>query len=305
MYTLWWMNCKIRGVRNEHQKCSFHMEWCDVGCVCSGLFFVWSYSCSSWFSHDVCNICVTSTMILWAWFLYIEEFSILPCPTCPAWQTYISVRIIHDTLADTLPCFVSKISVCICYDGWNAKYGMCETNMNNVRFHPYSDWCNMHCVVGSSVGWMRGAHSLIAFAPYVRCVFCIRVTCIVILWTWFPYKEEFSKLPCPACPTCQSYISVGFVADTFVSVLPCQVSKIGICIRYDGWSAYSGIWQTNMDYVRFYRAVIQTYVRALAYCLLLYIHMVFWLSVLIVFPTLMSVLSVSSVLSVCMCYDGC
>ena len=48
------------------------------------------------------------------------------------------------------------------------------------------------------------------------------------------YVEEFSILPCPACPTCQRYISVGIRADTFTDTVTCQVSEIKQCIRYDG-----------------------------------------------------------------------
>ena len=34
-------------------------------------------------------------------------------------------------------------------------------------------------------------------------------------------------------------VAVGLCADTLVDVLACQVSKINVCIRYDGCAAYS------------------------------------------------------------------
>ena len=69
------------------------------------------------------------------------------------------------------------------------------------------------------------------------------------------YIEEFSKLPCPTCPPCQTYISVGLDVDTLLFVLPCPVSKIKRCIRYDGYVAYLGMVKTNMEDVRFCRLV--------------------------------------------------
>ena len=35
------------------------------------------------------------------------------------------------------------------------------------------------------------------------------------------YIEEFSKSSCPTCPTCQPYILVGIVSDTFVDTVMC------------------------------------------------------------------------------------
>ena len=294
----------IRNVRFIWKALSIMVDvmWDVYTAVCS----LWdSYPCSSWFSYDVCDIRVICNTILCTWFLYIEEFSILPCPTCPTYQSYISVGLSADTLVDTLPCFVSKISVCIRYDGWTAKYGVCETNMNNVRFHPYSDWCNMYCVAGSGVRWMQCTHNPVVFAPYVGCVFGIRVICIVIPWTWFLYIEEFLKLPCPTCPACQTYILVGLCDDTLSDTLACQVSKIELCVCYDGWAAYLSMWQMNMDYVRFCRVVTRTHV-----CICLLSVPIYPYGVLVecsdrIFYIAAVLLAVSSMSSTCMCYDGC
>ena len=134
MYTLWWMNCKMGYMGNEHEKCSFcigssihhvYAIWNVHVVVCS----LWdSYPCPLWLSCDMCDIRVISTMMLRTWFLYIEEFSISPCPTCPTYQSYILVGLSADTFVDTIPCQVSKIGACIRYDGWCAKlrYGWNE-----------------------------------------------------------------------------------------------------------------------------------------------------------------------------------
>ncbi len=84
------------------------------------------------------------------------------------------------------------------------------------------------------------------------CVTCAMfVISHMISWLWFPYVEEFSILPCPACPTCRCYISVGLSADTLRDTLACQVSKFGPCIRYDGWTVTLGMWEVNIANVRF------------------------------------------------------
>ena len=182
---------------------------------------------------DVCDI----PWFLHTWFLYIEEFSILPCPTCPTYQTYISVGLMHDTFVSALPCHVSEISACIRYDGWTAKRGIWETNIRNVRFcmrsgihHVYAIW-NVHAVVCSL--WDSYPCSL--WLSWDMCG--IRVLSTTVPWAWFLYIEEFSILPCPTCPTYQTYISVGLMHDTFTDTLAHLVSKIERCIRYDGWCA--------------------------------------------------------------------
>ena len=146
---------------------------------------------------------VRYNMISWTWFLYIEEFSILPCPACPTYQSYISVGFIHDTFVSTLPCPVSKIRQCIRYDGWTAKWGIWEMNIRNVRFcmrfgiHPvYAIW-SAYAVVCS----LRDSYPC---ALWLLCDMCdIRVLSIMVPWVWFLYIEEFSKLSCPTCPTCR------------------------------------------------------------------------------------------------------
>ena len=127
MYTLWWMNCNMAYMGNEHAWCSFSFTcrsvryalccWIDVSDRCNA-YAIWLYP------HRMCDMCdirVISTMMLCSWFLYKKEFSILPCPTCRACQTYILVGLSADTFADTLMCQVSEIGVCIRYDGWCAK----------------------------------------------------------------------------------------------------------------------------------------------------------------------------------------
>ena len=102
--------------------------------VC-GFVLHWSCPCPLWLRMcDVCHLYVTSTMILWVRFFYIEEFLILPCPACLTCQSYISVGIRADIFTDTVMCPVSKISVCIRYDGWAAYFGMSKMNMMRVRF---------------------------------------------------------------------------------------------------------------------------------------------------------------------------
>ena len=137
MYTLCWMNCNIGCMQSEHRTCSFSSM---PGLFCHAVCY--------WFLclvgsiqvvlamriRIMCDICVISTMFLHTWFLYIEEFLILPCPTCPPYQSYILVGIRADTFTDTVPCQVSKISVCIRYDGWAAYFGMLGMNMMRVRF---------------------------------------------------------------------------------------------------------------------------------------------------------------------------
>ena len=83
---------------------------------------------------EVCAICVISHTILCTRFSYVEEFSILPCPTCPPCQTYVSVGLSYDTLADTVARHVSKIERCIRYDGYAACLGMFKMNIEHVRF---------------------------------------------------------------------------------------------------------------------------------------------------------------------------
>ena len=102
-----------------------------------------------------------------------------------------------------------------------------------------------------------------SFMPYA-CM--IRVTSTMVLWLWFPYVEEFSILPCPTCLTCRTYISVGFVRDTFTDTVMCPVSKISVCIRYDGWCAKLGMWEMNIRNVRFvWDALSITMVRCMTY----------------------------------------
>lgn len=79
----------------------------------------------------------------------------------------------------------------------------------------------------------------------------MHVTCNTILWMRFSCIEEFSKLPCPTCPPCQTYILVGFICDTFVDTVTCPVSKIRLCIRYDGWITKLGMCEVNIRNVRF------------------------------------------------------
>ena len=83
---------------------------------------------------EVCAICVISHTILCTRFSYVEEFSILPCPTCPPCQTYVSVGLSYDTLADTVARHVSKIERCIRYDGYAACLGMFKMNIEHARF---------------------------------------------------------------------------------------------------------------------------------------------------------------------------
>ena len=79
--------------------------------------FIQCWIMSAGYMCAICRLHVISTMILHTWFLYIEEFSIFPCPTCPMCQSYISVGVVSDTFADTVTCQVSKINACIRYDG--------------------------------------------------------------------------------------------------------------------------------------------------------------------------------------------
>ena len=98
-------------------------------------------------------------------------------------------------------------------------------------------------------------------------ILCERFLCI----------EEFSKLACPTCPTYQPYISVGFIRDTFVDTVTCQVSKIKWCIRYDGWTATWCIWETNRSDVRFHLHVdwCDMHCAAGSMCLMDVMHMQF------------------------------
>ena len=66
-------------------------------------------------------------------FLYREVFEITVSSVSDV-SIVVAVELSADTLVDTLSYLVSKISVCIRYDGWCAKLGMCETNICDVRF---------------------------------------------------------------------------------------------------------------------------------------------------------------------------
>ena len=139
-----------------------------------------------------------------------------------------------------------------------------ETNMNNVRFG-----CDVFSVlpIASRTSRIRCACRAYGRRCMDRCLFvCVCDVChsgvisTMILGTRLSCIEEFSKLACPTCLMCQRYILVGLWADTWVGTLACQVSKISVCIRYDGWAAYLSVWQMNMDRVRFYRCITRTYV---------------------------------------------
>ena len=91
----------------------------------------------------------------------------------------------------------------------------------------------------------------------------IHVICNTILCTWFLYIEEFLILACPTCPTCQRYILVGLRADTLRDTLSCQVSKFGPCIRYDGWTVKLGMWEVNIENVRFFFIVFFNFLSGL------------------------------------------
>ncbi len=154
-----------------------------VRCMTYACGFVphWSYPCLLWLRMcDVCHLYVISNMFSCTWFLYIEEFSILPCPACLTCQPYISVGLTHDTLCDTVTCRVSKIRLCIRYDGWITKLGMCEVNIRNVRFVwnalPITMvWCMMYAY-GFVLHWLYPCSSWLCM--YDIC--CLYVTSTTI-----------------------------------------------------------------------------------------------------------------------------
>ena len=162
------------------------------------------------------------------------------------------------------------------------NWGMGEMNISDVRFD-----CDVLSVspIVSRRSRICCVHHVYRYGCMGRCLFvCVCDVCHVgvistmISWARLLCMEKFLKLACPTCLMCQRYILVGFWADTFASSLPCQVSKISVCIRYDGCATYLSMWQTNMDYVRFHRFVTRTYVciRALSVSIYLYGYMAIW-----------------------------
>ena len=70
----------------------------------------------------------------------------------------------------------------------------------------------------------------------------------------FLYRRVF-KISVSNVSDVSIVVAVGLSADTFTDTLACQVSKISLCIRYDGYAAYLGMVKTNMENVRFCRLV--------------------------------------------------
>ena len=126
----------VRGCMYVRCACMMWVCECTYAIACT-----WLWICGSLFMYGTCHfmhmwVCtptrirasdleeeryVTSHTFSCTWFLRIEEFLILPCPTCPTCQPYILVGIVFDTFGDTVTCPVSKIKQCIRYDGWCAK----------------------------------------------------------------------------------------------------------------------------------------------------------------------------------------
>ena len=118
------------------------------------------------------------------------------------------------------------------------NWGIDEMNIKNVRFD--CDVLSVLSIVSHRL-WVRCVHRAYGYGCMDRyrsvctCDVCHAcVTSTMISGTRLSCMEKFLKLPCPTCPTYQSYILVALSGDTFICGLPCQVSKIGACIRYDG-----------------------------------------------------------------------
>ena len=71
--------------------------------------------------------------------------------------------------------------------------------------------------------------------------------------TVFLYRRVF-KISVSNVSNVSIVVAVGLSSDTFTDTLACQVSKISLCIRYDGWIAYPDMWETNIEHVRFHCA---------------------------------------------------
>ena len=132
MYTLWWMSLIFERVWNEHRKCSFwivcmmHVEVCPLNNT---------YLRSAWILHMRYAPCMCDIYHDFAYvvFLYRRVFKI-SVSNVSSVSIVVAVGLSADTFTDTLACQVSKISLCIRYDGWTAYPDMWETNIEHVRF---------------------------------------------------------------------------------------------------------------------------------------------------------------------------
>ncbi len=92
--------------------------------------------------------------------------------------------------------------------------------------------------------------SMFIVATYVRYMSSACYIYHDFMNTIFLYRKVF-EITVSNVSDVSIVVAVGLSADTFTDTLACQVSKISLCIRYDGYASYLGMVKTNMENVRF------------------------------------------------------